>query len=199
MKKKEDLRIIKTKKNLYEGLLQLMKDTSFEDIKVSDICNVSLVNRSTFYDHFSDKYELLATLIDDLEEELSENLENNQTFESAKDYYMSMIRILFQHISDNIEIYSSIIKTNNNGIASDMFREAILKDVRKTLDKSTILRVNVPVDVISIFYVSAVINVCIEYIREPGKYTMQEILDYLDKLIPNDIYFDNIKTTPIEV
>ena len=80
-----------------------------------------------------------------------------------------------------------------------MFREAILKDVRKTLDKSTILRVNVPVDVISIFYVSAVINVCIEYIREPGKYTMQEILDYLDKLIPNDIYFDNIKTTPIEV
>ena len=70
MKKKEDLRIIKTKKNLYEGLLQLMKDTSFEDIKVSDICNVSLVNRSTFYDHFSDKYELLATLIDDLEEEL---------------------------------------------------------------------------------------------------------------------------------
>ena len=49
MKKKEDLRIIKTKKNLYEGLLQLMKDTSFEDIKVSDICNVSLVNRSTLW------------------------------------------------------------------------------------------------------------------------------------------------------
>ena len=44
MKKKQDLRIVKTKKNLYEGLLKLMKNTSFEDIKVSDICNISLVN-----------------------------------------------------------------------------------------------------------------------------------------------------------
>jgi len=68
MKKKEDLRVIKTKKSIYEGLLQLMADTSFEDIKVSDICNISLVNRSTFYDHFSDKYELLAALIKDLED-----------------------------------------------------------------------------------------------------------------------------------
>ena len=54
MSKKVDLRIIKTKKNLYEGLLSLMKERTFEEIKVSDICNAALTNRSTFYDHFSD-------------------------------------------------------------------------------------------------------------------------------------------------
>lgn len=189
MKKKEDLRIIKTKKNLYEGLLQLMKDISFEDIKVSEICNVSLVNRSTFYDHFSDKYELLEALIKDLENELSEKLENNQKFESAKEYYMSMISILFKHISDNLNVYSSIIRTNNNGIASDMFREAILKDVKKTLDNYNINKFNIPSDIISIFYVSAVISVCIEYIREPSKYTTKEILEYLNSLLPNDMYY----------
>ncbi len=195
MKKKEDLRVVKTKKNLYNGLLLLMKDTSFEDLKVSDICSISLVNRSTFYDHFSDKYELLAALINDLEEELSVKLENNKSFESVKDYYMSMIEILFQHISDNIDIYSSVIKTNNNGIASDMFKEAILKDVRKTLENSSIKNVNIPNDIISLFYVSAVISVCIEYVRDYGKYEMMEVLNYLDKLIPNDIYLDNAKTT----
>ena len=67
MEKKEDLRIIKTKKNLYEGLLILLKDQSFENVKVSDICKISLVNRSTFYDHFQDKYELLNSLIKYLE------------------------------------------------------------------------------------------------------------------------------------
>ena len=55
MAKKIDLRIIKTKKNLYEGLLTLMKERTFEEIKVSDICSAALTNRSTFYDHFSDK------------------------------------------------------------------------------------------------------------------------------------------------
>lgn len=195
MKKKEDLRIIKTKKNLYEGLLQLMKDISFEDIKVSEICNVSLVNRSTFYDHFSDKYELLEALIKDLENELSEKLENNQKFESAKEYYMSMISILFKHISDNLNVYSSIVKTNNNGIASDMFREAILKDVKKTLDNSSYKKSFIPTDIVSTFYVSAVISVCIDYIKDSNKYTMEEILSYLDKLVPNDIYIDTNKTT----
>ena len=42
MAKKVDLRIIKTKKNLYEGLLTLMKERTFEEIKVSDICNAAL-------------------------------------------------------------------------------------------------------------------------------------------------------------
>ena len=50
--KKDDLRIIKTKKALYNALINLMKNKTFEEIKVSDICNEALVNRSTFYAHF---------------------------------------------------------------------------------------------------------------------------------------------------
>ena len=61
-----DKRIIKTKKNLYDGLLEVMREKEFEDIKVSDICDKALTNRSTFYDRFSDKYELLTSLIEDL-------------------------------------------------------------------------------------------------------------------------------------
>ena len=53
--KKEDLRIRKTKASLYKSLLQLMEDTPFEEIKVSRICQLSMINRSTFYDHFNDK------------------------------------------------------------------------------------------------------------------------------------------------
>jgi len=191
VQRKEDLRIVKTKKNLYSGLMKLMGESSFEDIKVSDICKVSLVNRSTFYDHFSDKYELLDSLIADLEAELTDKLELQGEFKSAKEYYMLMIATLFQHISDNILIYSSIIKTNNNSIASDMFREAILKDVKKALQSSKREKENIPVDIISIFYVNAVINVCILYIKEPNKYTMEEILTYLDALLPDDIYLEN--------
>ena len=56
MDKKEDLRVRKTKTNLYKALIELMEEKSFEDIKVIDICRVSLINRSTFYDHFNDKY-----------------------------------------------------------------------------------------------------------------------------------------------
>ena len=47
--KKKDLRIIKTRKALYNAFEELMKSKPFEQIKVSDICNEALINRSTFY------------------------------------------------------------------------------------------------------------------------------------------------------
>ena len=39
MKKKEDLRVKKTKNSLYDGLLSIMENKAFEDIKVSEIKN----------------------------------------------------------------------------------------------------------------------------------------------------------------
>lgn len=47
MKDKTDLRVIKTRNVLYKALIDLMKEKLFEEIKVSDICNKALVNRST--------------------------------------------------------------------------------------------------------------------------------------------------------
>ena len=86
MVKKEDLRVTKTKISLYEGLMKLMKEKTFEEIKVSDICSVALTNRSTFYDHFADKYELLDSLINDLEKDLVKKLEENNVYSNAKEY-----------------------------------------------------------------------------------------------------------------
>ena len=59
--KKVDLRIIKTKRNLYEGLALLLAEKDYDTIKIKDICDKSLVNRSTFYDHYSSKKELLTS------------------------------------------------------------------------------------------------------------------------------------------
>lgn len=67
--KKKDLRVVKTYRVLYDALLELLEDNSFEEIKVSDICKKALINRSTFYSHYNDKYELLVDFINVLKEE----------------------------------------------------------------------------------------------------------------------------------
>lgn len=68
-RKKMDLRILKTKNTLYQTLENLMRNKTFEEIKVSDICSEALINRSTFYSHYNDKYELLVDFINVLKEE----------------------------------------------------------------------------------------------------------------------------------
>lgn len=183
MEKKEDLRIIKTKKNLYEGLLILLKDQPFENVKVSDICQISLVNRSTFYDHFQDKYELLNSLIKDLEREFTSKLNVNKTYSSQKEYYLNLVKILFEHLNENIDIYTNILKNNNNSIAFDIFKDSIERDVKKHMNELYNGKTSIPIEIVTNFYVTAVISVCSEYLKDHSKYNEKEFLNYLDKLI----------------
>ena len=69
----------KNKKNQYHHLnrdqraqIEILineNDKTFEKIKVSDICKKALINISTFYSHYNDKYELLVDFINVLKEE----------------------------------------------------------------------------------------------------------------------------------
>ena len=187
MKKKEDLRIRKTKANLYKSLLQLMENKTFEEIKVIDICNHSMINRSTFYNHFNDKYELLQGLIKDMQEELISSLEIKKEIKSMKEYYLEIIRLLLNYLEKNKEIYSSIaiIKKNNNSIAHDMMVDATLEAVTTKMKKKYQSISNVPIEIVSLFYVSGVSKVCLEAIKDAKNFDSEKLLIYLDKLIPD--------------
>ncbi|GGI43407.1 TetR/AcrR family transcriptional regulator [Mammaliicoccus stepanovicii] len=62
----KDLRVIKTKRALSQSLATLLVQQSFSSITVNQICNESLIHRTTFYKHFYDKYDLLIYLITDI-------------------------------------------------------------------------------------------------------------------------------------
>ena len=192
MEKKEDLRIRKTKANLYKALLQVMSEKTFEEIKVTDICNISMINRSTFYDHFSDKYELLAFLLKDLNEELISHLKMDKEFNSLKEYYIEFIKTIIDYQNKNLSIFSAfaILKKNNNSIAYDMLKEALQTDLIKRLEENYINKSNVPLEIISLFYVNAVIGVSMEIIQDKNKYKEEDLINYLEQLIPEMDYLE---------
>ncbi len=68
-----DLRVIKTKKNIRDAFLELRKKYSIEEIKVNTLCDKAMVNKTTFYNHYQDIYELS----EELEEEVLESFLNN--------------------------------------------------------------------------------------------------------------------------
>ena len=58
--KKIDLRVKRTDKLILDTFMNLLKEKSFDDIRISDICNGAMIHRTTFYKHFEDKYNLLS-------------------------------------------------------------------------------------------------------------------------------------------
>lgn len=67
----QDRRIVKSKKALRSALISLMETKGFEAITVNDLCSAADLNRGTFYNHFSDKEDLLATLEDEVMDDVS--------------------------------------------------------------------------------------------------------------------------------
>ncbi|MEO0599276.1 MAG: TetR/AcrR family transcriptional regulator [Chloroflexota bacterium] len=58
-----DLRIQRSRKHLVGALLKLIQNQPLQKISVRDITEEAMVNRSTFYAHFTDKYDLFKTAI----------------------------------------------------------------------------------------------------------------------------------------
>lgn len=187
MKKKEDLRITKTKKLLYEALLKEMETKAFEDIKVNDLCTISMINRSTFYSHYNDKYDLFVDLLNTLKKELFDKLDENKFIVSTKEYYMELIRLLLDHLEEHKKIYYSIILSNRNSLVVDIILDTTIKDINKRLNISNINRNSVPSDVIINFYLGAVSMVGLNYLKSDNKYSKQDIINYLSVLIPDNI------------
>ena len=167
MNKKDDLRVIKTRKLIYQTLLDLMKEKTFEEIKVSDICSKAMINRSTFYAHYEDKYELLIDFLSNLKEEFARELnESCKENLSIREYYIRLISLFLDHI---------LLSVVND-------------DILKRFKENDI-NLKVPTEVISKFYLGGVINIGMEWLSNSNKYTKEEILDYLELLIPDIDYY----------
>ena len=60
----------RTDRDITNALLRLMDCKSFEKITVQDIIEEAMINRSTFYQHYTDKYAILERLQEQLMGEL---------------------------------------------------------------------------------------------------------------------------------
>ena len=70
-----DLRIRKTRRAIRSGLVKACEAKPYEHVSVADICRVSMVSRTTFYDHYTGKDALLAEVVSFLLEDITPVLE----------------------------------------------------------------------------------------------------------------------------
>ena len=70
MDKKEDSRVTRSKRDLRNAFMELIKTQPFEKISVTDICKTAMINKMTFYKHYQDKYDLLDDCVKSVAESI---------------------------------------------------------------------------------------------------------------------------------
>lgn len=59
MNEKVDLRVVKTKKAIHDAFLSLIQTKGYDKITIQDIAEAAMINRNTFYLHYTDKFDLM--------------------------------------------------------------------------------------------------------------------------------------------
>ena len=96
-----------------------------------------------------------------------------------------MITVFLDHIDKNIKIYSMIVKKNSNSIVMDMISNTLFEDINKNI--KLVKKSDIPSSFVSDFYTGAILNVGINYLKDPKQYKKEKIVAYLNKLLPDDI------------
>lgn len=110
---KEDRRIRRTKRMLRQGLAELMNEKDFKDITVKDITERVDLNRGTFYLHYTDTYDLLDKVENELIADFRDMIEHyNPTPENSSAFVI--IDQVFDYIMENIDICRTLILSDSN-------------------------------------------------------------------------------------
>lgn len=133
MEKTIDPRILRTRQLIMDAFMQLVIEKDFKDMTIKDITERATVNRSTFYYHFLDKYDLLEKVLaeDVLNGVLTNvNAQDALTPESMTNIFKSILKFhlgLRHQCSRSYEAFTpkieTIVKEELERIFSQLLKE----------------------------------------------------------------------------
>lgn len=109
---KMDRRVRKTRKQLREGLARLMEKKSIRDIKVKELVEEVDINRSTFYLHYSDIYDMLAKIEEELFLDLQQAMKSHPL--GSEQHSRAFVRQMFEIMEENRAICKALCGPNGD-------------------------------------------------------------------------------------
>lgn len=122
----EDLRVRRTRKLIQQAFLELTVEEGFAALTVRDITKRAMINRSTFYRHYLDKYDLLEQYMKELYELTGSLEEKTVAAEQPKQppakFSVGLVNLL-QHIQEFGDFYRVMLGVKGDPLFVQRFRQ----------------------------------------------------------------------------
>ena len=168
----------RTLKSLKTAFITLLTKKSFDELKIQDLSKESMIPRSTFYNYFDDKYDLLTWFLSDTSEMEYDDLE-------SFDDIFKLINTFFDVIDSYKNLIDKILVKNPK---TSFFYHSFIDNieaaaVRRISPLQSNIKSEMPIDLIARWYARSVILI-FEYVYvDHNKCTRKEMFDYIRKFI----------------
>ena len=189
MHKKEDSRIIKTRRALVLAFLDLLKEKVYEDISINELCTRADIRRATFYKHYKDKTDFLYSVIRILRESFDNKVWSTIGTGYTKEYYLCYAKELIAFFTSRREIVNNMLSSESRGTLIGIMISQNLEDTKKRLEESekdgmTLLASS---NVLAAMLVGSVATVIARWFllgeKEPEDVLVKEISIIIDRML----------------
>lgn len=178
---KTDRRIKYTKQVLKESLIKLLQTHHIAKISVKMLCKEADINRSTFYAHYSDQYELLRTLELEIIEEFRNYIKNQPVTEQL-DSTVALMKQLLEYAAQNADLFRVLL--NDHGDREfirdimTLTQEQIILSLKhdQSLDQRTS-------EYLQCFIVTGALKIVQKWIEEGSVESPQEMAELISGLL----------------
>lgn len=174
----------KTQKNIENIFLNLLKEKDISDISVSLICSIANINRSTFYLHYNNVYDLLEQIeykmIIKLTKQLNSN--NNPLDSDSKRYLLPYLNYIYI----NKDFFTVFYKYSiSNKYESEL--ECILFTSLKKYLNSSIIKDTTTLNYCLEYYEAGLFSIIKRWILHDCKETPKEIAQIIKTCTSNHL------------
>ncbi len=178
-----------TEKRIEDSLLQLMKEQTFETISIRQLIDLAEVNRSTFYRHYLDKYDLLEKienrLLDDLQAYYQEALDSACLFKLEKDFkvedYIHDKQNLFHFFEPYLEDLAILLGPNGSPTSLWRLQEALREIFSQSISLGDPLLEEVEADLLLNHQAASFMGTLTYWLAHPH-YKSQQMSDFHTKV-----------------
>ncbi|MBX9096484.1 TetR/AcrR family transcriptional regulator [Streptococcus gordonii] len=178
-----------TEKRIEASLLQLMKEHTFETISIRQLIDLAEVNRSTFYRHYLDKYDLLEKienrLLDDLQAYYQEALDSACLFKLEKDFkvedYIHEKQNLFHFFEPYLEDLAILLGPDGSPTSLRRLQEALREIFSQSIFLGDPLLEEVEADLLLNHQVASFMGTLSYWLAHPH-YKSQQMSDFHTKV-----------------
>ena len=129
-----DRRILKTKRAIYNAFVELLSEKEINHITITDISKKADINRKTFYNYYSDIYEVMEEIENMMVDTFIKRLDTIE-FTNMTDFLTETFVQFTEIINSDLDFFSHLFKTNNRSILIVKIVEAIKEYIQKRIEE----------------------------------------------------------------
>ena len=184
MTKKTDRRVERTRKLIQEALVSLILEKRYDKITVQEIIDRASVGRSTFYAHFQDKEDLLASNFANYTAQWDAN--PDETGHAANEESPHVLHSLefFLHANEAYEFHQAMFDGGGAEVMIETGRRHMMTGIQNHLLEmlNEDEELDIPLPVITNFLAGGLLSVMVWWLKEKRPYSPEAINEMFQQL-----------------